>query len=135
MAPVPREHQRDHGQAQRDEAVSGFYGELVLHDQRYHTGDYQQASEPAKPTPTVMVMAAMHVVMVMAVAVTAAPSAAFITAFIQREFVAHRDINFTHSVSIESGKIPGGQNWLLERTSSWNHQMSIFYHQIIIIFS
>jgi hypothetical protein len=80
-----------------------------------------------------MVVAAMHVVVVMAVAMmTAVPSAAVIAAFVQREFVAHRDINFTHSVSIKARKSGRPKSAAGEKIIIKSSNVNIF-HQIIII--
>jgi hypothetical protein len=73
----------------------------VLHDQSHKAGDHQQRGEAAKTKQmSVVMMAVVHVVMVAAATAMGAGLAIF-AAFVERKFVAHTDIKFTHSVSIK----------------------------------
>jgi hypothetical protein len=75
---MPCDQDRDHGQAQHDDAVRSFRTKQM----------------------SVVMMAVVHVVMVAAATAMGAGLAIF-AAFVERKFVAHTDIKFTHSVSIK----------------------------------
>jgi hypothetical protein len=104
MAPMQRSQARDARNTQRDHAIGGFGGQLVLHDQGRQAGDQQQRCDTAQAVRTVVMMMGMLVVAVMAMTVMppvmAISVAVAVAAFIEREFVAHTDIKFAHSVSL-----------------------------------
>jgi hypothetical protein len=90
-------HQADTGS---DHAQRQGARDLMLHDQRDSPCDHQQEGKPAEATVAVVMMAVMVTIMVMA-PVPGTPFfpgvAVFLrTAFVQREFIAHADIDFTH---------------------------------------
>jgi len=97
MPPMQRSHGRDTGNAQPDHAIGGFGRKPVLHDQGRQTRDQQQGRDAAQHMRTVMMMPAMMQVVAMMTmpAVMAAP-VAVVGAFVEREFVAHADIEFAH---------------------------------------
>jgi hypothetical protein len=74
----------------------------MLHDKRDRTSDHQQEGQPAE-TMMAMVMMTVTVVAMMVAPVPGTllfPGMAALvrTAFVQREFIAHADIDFAHSI-------------------------------------
>jgi hypothetical protein len=123
VAPMEREHQRNHGQAGGDHAVGGLGRQPVFRDQRGEAGDHQQHGETAEAVAAVMmVVSVVHVVvMAMMAAVSAMPAAAVFMPFVERKFVAHTDIKFAH----KSPLVLRGLDGPTRRISSHNHQKSI----------
>jgi hypothetical protein len=96
----------------------------MLHDQGDHARDHQQERQAADAvaatamTVVEAVLVVMAVVMTVAVAMTTV-SFAVALGFVEREFIAHPDIYFAHSVSFVCDRI-----WPLRRISSITHHIS-----------
>jgi hypothetical protein len=99
----------------------------VLHNQGRKTGDHQQDGETAKPVPAMMVvMAAVRVVVVHAVVMTAAMAvcrAAIFAAFIEREFVAHTNIEFAHKSPCNGAAFNDRKENIITKSSKVNHMI------------
>ena len=73
FAPVPDQLDGEKSRAQRDQAISGFDWQLVLHDQRDQADGQQQERQPPEAAPVMMsVMMVMHVMVAPSAARTAA---------------------------------------------------------------
>jgi hypothetical protein len=120
---VHQEHQRQQAEARTDHAIGDGGGKLVVDDQSDQPADRQQRRQPAEAVVTASMSAMVMSVIVMipvAMAALVAAAAIFvfpgvaIIAFIEGKSVAHTDVQFTHSVSIDSRPVhPGGAatNW------------------------
>jgi hypothetical protein len=133
MAPMPQRvkykhdcHQADTGS---DHAQCHIARELMLHDQRHGAREHQQEGQPAEA----MVAVAM---MVVAMVMAPMPGAAFLfpgvavlvrTAFVQRKFIAHTDIEFAHSIFLKNATFNGRRKNIIIKSSNINmtHQKII----------
>src|SRR5690606_36101965 len=116
--PVPDQFDRHQNRAQRDQAISGFDRQLVLHDQ----GDQADGQQQERQTPEAAMMSmmtVMHMVVTPAAAWTAAVMAMPVRAlgFVEGKFLANADIQFAHSLSLESGFAPARPTWPLTEIS------------------
>jgi hypothetical protein len=131
MAPMPQRvkykhdcHQADTGS---DHAQRHIARELMLNDQGHSAREHQQKGQPAE---------AMVAVVMVAMVMAPMPSAAFLlpgvavlvrTAFVQRKFIAHTDIEFAHSIFLENATFNGrGKNIIIKSSNiNMTHQKII----------
>jgi hypothetical protein len=110
MAPVKdgvqQRSQNQQSRAQPDHAIGHIGGKTMFHDQRDHACDYQQHGQTAEPVMA-MAMAVVFMVALMMVCVrvvaampVASAPAIVVVGFIEREFIAHPNIKFAHSISL-----------------------------------
>src|ERR1700733_677526 len=134
MAPMPQRvqykhdcHQADTGS---DHAQRHLARELMLHDQRHGAREHQQKGQPAEAMAVVMTM------MVVAMVMAPMPGAAFLfpgvavlvrTAFVQRKFIAHTNIEFAHSIFLKNATFTGRRKNIIIKSSNINmtHQKII----------
>jgi hypothetical protein len=107
MTPVKhgtqQRRQDQQARAQSDHAIRHAGGEAVFHDQGDNARNHQQQGQAADAVAAAMMTEVMVVrpVMMVSVAVTAMSfAAALVAGFVEREFVAHPNINFAHFVSL-----------------------------------
>jgi hypothetical protein len=137
MTPVKhgaqQRRQDQQGHAQPDHAIGHVGGQAVLHDQGDKPPDHQQRGQAGETAMTMAVavvmvpMVMITVVMMVSVAAMAAP--AMLAAFIEREFIAHPNIYFAHSISLYATGLAAEEN-IINISSYFK-----LYHQIIIILS
>jgi len=76
----------------------------VLHDQGCQARDQQQgrdASQDMRSVMMIVVVATVHVMAMVAMPAMVAAPVAMVGAFVEREFVAHADIKFAHSIFLK----------------------------------
>ena len=111
MAPVKdgvqQRSQNQQSRAQPDHAIGHIGGKTMFHDQCDHACDYQQHGQPTEPVMAMAMAVAVFKVAVMMVCVrvvaatpVASATAIIIVGFIEREFIAHPNIKFAHSISL-----------------------------------
>ncbi|MBA2589067.1 MAG: hypothetical protein H0U98_10640 [Alphaproteobacteria bacterium] len=117
---MQRDHGHDPGQPNGDHAIGGLGRQLMLHDQRGKTGQDQQHGETANAMPAVMA----HVMVMKVVAPVTVPSmAGLIAPFVEREFLAHADINFAHMSPCCCAAKTGRKENIIMQSSKVNHMV------------
>jgi hypothetical protein len=130
---MKHKHHRHQANTGADHAQRHVARELMFHQQGHGARDHQQKCQPAETMMTVMVAVVMMVAPVMmpvtaSVFVSPGGAALFRTGFVQREFIAHTDIDFAHSFFLIVAASTGRALKIIIQSSKVNHT-----HQKIII--
>ena len=110
----------------------------MLHDQGNGACDHQQEGQPAETVMAVVMVAVMVTAMVMAPVPGAFlfPGVAvlFRTAFVQREFIAHTDIDFAHSIFPEIAATSDRRKNIIIKSSNINTEVVLQFEFLAIYF-
>jgi len=117
-------HQADTG---ADHAQCDSARELMLHQQGHGARNHQQKRQPAETMAAVMMVVTMMAAVMMPVTASVffSPGVAALvrTGLVQREFIAHTDIDLAHSFFLKVAASTGRAPKIIIKSSKVNHMV------------